>query len=800
MKEKIDKIFLIIICVGIVMSSVFVGAPVGHNYLILSVVLSLTAFVYLVINSIIEPKRNWTNNAVSIEVLILTISGCIPIIFHKCISLSDSVQSVLIYMSLLSVFFCIKEIKVNNKQKYITFSIMISACILCIIGFDNLTYKAFRRFLEELGNGFFMNYDNRMFANFGYANAFAIYIATAFFLTLNEYKKEEKTGLKLLDTAFMTLFMICILLSYSRGTWICLALVVLINIILTKDKKKILRQIGALILSGLIALVFIKIYNKMYSSSRYLAMYISLTIVLITSTLIQAVILFAKRKIKFKKEINIKIRYIVIACIAGMVILAITFIILLQYTKPLVLFKTLTESNEYLQNINYVSDKDGYYDVEIDLEARSSLKNESAYEIIVREMDKYNGIVEEHSILINNEKGTKEIKFQKQEDTKYLTIDYKSLYKSERRGLTINSLTINGQNIVVDYKYLPTKIIEKIKNTNGNNISTWERAVFFKEGAKIISQNGLLGLGGNAWEYLQYQVQEYNHVAKEVHSYPVEILMEFGIIGLIALLLIVFYIVKSLRNETKRDLSMALLLIFVHSCFDFGMSFYVIQLTFFALLACISDEEKDGKSIGLSKYGILVIILIGLVGNSLYLISDAIYQKSVYRKTDKIEDAKKCIEIYPFNVDARKYIIYNARGELQEKNVLWWINNEPYRDNNWILNVLLESIDSEKYKTDRLQIEYIELIYKMATDSKLETPFNVENEMERYMILSDLTTKLDGEQQAQFKELLRIDKNKLYERIQNKASRLSKDEQERYLGEINSEKNFDYNTNIRQKN
>ena len=91
-----------------------------------------------------------------------------------------------------------------------------------------------------------------------------------------------------------------------------------------------------------------------------------------------------------------------------------------------------------------------------------------------------------------------------------------------------------------------------------------------------------------------------------------------------------------------------------------------------------------------------------------------------------------------------RYIIYNARGELQEKNVLWWINNEPYRDNNWILNVLLESIDSEKYKTDRLQIEYIELIYKMATDSKLETPFNVENEMDRYMILSDLTTKLDG--------------------------------------------------------
>ena len=96
---------------------------------------------------------------------------------------------------------------------------MISACILCIIGFDNLTYKTFRRFLEELGNGFFTNYDNRMFANFGYANAFAIYIATAFFLTLNEYKNEEKTGLKFLDTVLMTLFMICILLSSNSALY-----------------------------------------------------------------------------------------------------------------------------------------------------------------------------------------------------------------------------------------------------------------------------------------------------------------------------------------------------------------------------------------------------------------------------------------------------------------------------------------------------------------------------------------------------------------------------------------------------
>lgn len=202
-------------------------------------------------------------------------------------------------------------------------------------------------------------------------------------------------------------------------------------------------------------------------------------------------------------------------------------------------------------------------------------------------------------------------------------------------------MVINGKNIVVDYKYLPTKIVEKIKNTNMNNISTWERFVFLRDGIKVVLQRGFIGLGGNAWEYIQYQVQEYRYMTKELHSYPIEIWMEFGIVGFVAFILITAYVIKSVKDNKKRDLAVVVLLILLHSCFDFGMSFYIMQLTFFAFLACISTkEEKSIYSKKWSKYIILIITLIGLIGNTLYFVADVIYETKIYRKENKAEEAK----------------------------------------------------------------------------------------------------------------------------------------------------------------
>lgn len=459
------------------------------------------------------------------------------------------------------------------------------------------------------------------------------------------------------------------------------------------------------------------------------------------------------------------------------------------------MFDSLYDNNEYIQNINYIKDKDGKYDIEIDVESHSSLINNYAYEIIFIEKNEYNDDVEEHSILLNNEKGIKKLSFEKQDDTKYLSITYRSLYKSERRGLIINYLVINGKNIALNYKYLPTKIVEKIKNSNKNNSSINERFVYIRDGFKVILKHPILGQGGNAWDYAQLKVQEYKYYAKEVHSYPIEIWMEFGIVGFLSLILIIFYVIKSIKDENKKDFCIVILLLLLHSFFDFGMSFFIIQLIFFVLLACISTEEKNEKT--WTNFIVLIIILIGLIGNSLNFNSDTIYQNYVYNKENKIKEAIQCIKIYPFNINAREYILNEelyfgkyinknsniAEDQFLEKNILYFTTNEQYRDCNLIIEVLAKQNRMDEYT------KIYDLIYEIAKREDENTSFKIDDDIERFKIIKDLESNLnkDSEQKEKYENLINHEKAKIIKEINDKKTRLTKEQKENYLQEIKKE-------------
>ena len=774
-KQKIDKIFLNIICIVIVISAVFVGSPLSNNYLILSVTINLISFIYICIKFAVNPKKSLIDNFVSIAVLLLAISSCIPVIFKKYISLSDSVNTILIYISLISAFFMIKEIENTNKKKYISHAIIISALIICIIGIDDLTYNFLGDVLLKLGNLIFVNEDKRMIANFGYANSFALYVLIAFMLTFNKYKKSQSEKKKLLYFTTMTIFMICILLSYSRGTWICFAICAVINIFLNEKRQEKTIQIVALLTITIISLVFVAIYNKLYTSDEYIIIYLYLFITLLVSCLLQLILSKIEMKI-----MNINYKYAIISIVIIICLGIGALILLLNFTQPLVLFTSIYDDDEYTKDINY-NISDDILNIKIDIESHSNLKQDNAYEILIEEKNKYNVAIEEYTILLNNESGTKEISLTKQEDTEYLTITFKSLYKSERRGLIINSITINDKNIVVDYKYLPIKIVDKIKNMNMNNYSIWERFSFVKDGIKIIKQNWIFGLGGNAWEYVQYNAQEYRHTAKEVHSYPIEMWMEFGIVGFLAYLYIVFYVIKSIKEKEKKDYAIILLTVILHSCLDFDMSFYITQLIFFVMLACNSTKEEGKMFSNLkSQYIVFITILVGLIFNILYFSSEVIYKINVDKQENSILEAQKCIQIYPLNVDARKYIIENGTEEEKIEEIQWWIKNEKYRDENFLLSSLADDIDFKSEKKE----EKLGLIYQIIEKDDKRDLYNVEKNIKKYQILKEILLKIDNSEKEKLEKIIDKEKENLRTIIQDKNARLSKEEKEYYLGVI----------------
>ena len=68
---------------------------------------------------------------------------------------------------------------------------------------------------------------------------------------------------------------------------------------------------------------------------------------------------------------------------------------------------------------------------------------------------------------------------------------------------------INDKEFVLNYRFLPTDIINKLKYMKLSQKSVWERWAFLKDGVKIVLQNNLVGLGGDCWQYKQFEVQPY---------------------------------------------------------------------------------------------------------------------------------------------------------------------------------------------------------------------------------------------------------------------------------------------------
>lgn len=161
--------------------------------------------------------------------------------------------------------------------------------------------------------------------------------------------------------------------------------------------------------------------------------------------------------------------------------------------------------------------------------------------------------------------------------------------------MIVKSLTINGKEHPLKYRYLPVSLVDKIKSIHVNNKSVWERGTFYQDALKIIKNNLLFGRGGNAWRYEYEKVQSYQYGAKEIHSYPLQILMDYGIISLIALLYIVCVIVREAIIYEKKEnfgICISILLLLAHSFIDFDMSFFYIMLMWFSLLGiCVTDKK-----------------------------------------------------------------------------------------------------------------------------------------------------------------------------------------------------------------
>lgn len=225
---------------------------------------------------------------------------------------------------------------------------------------------------------------------------------------------------------------------------------------------------------------------------------------------------------------------------------------------------------------------------------------EDMYEINVIERDSRNVEIKNTAIKFGNFTGEKEIKIYTHPNTSEFKIEFKAKYKYINRKFTVYKLLMNDQEIPLQYKNLPIRLVDKIKDINLNYKTAQERIQFIKDALKLSKDNLLTGIGGECWQYKYGQVQDYDYISSDIHSYPIQILLEFGIFGFIVLIGIYVYIMAMKTDKIKYlGIKMGLLVIFIHSAIDSEMKIQFMQLIAFTYFAIFSSIK--GNSIEISK-------------------------------------------------------------------------------------------------------------------------------------------------------------------------------------------------------
>ena len=149
----------------------------------------------------------------------------------------------------------------------------------------------------------------------------------------------------------------------------------------------------------------------------------------------------------------------------------------------------------------------------------------------------------------------------------------------------------------VDFHGNVNSIINRLKSVvDLDDLSVRDRIVYYQDALKIMEQSNFLGGGGGTWQVQNPLLKSYHYFSVEPHSHFWKTGVEIGVVGLFlfvsVFLFVTFYLWKKRRNAETWSLGMAFLLIYLHSLFDFDLSFGFMALVAWILLGLFNHKVK----------------------------------------------------------------------------------------------------------------------------------------------------------------------------------------------------------------
>ena len=440
----------------------------------------------------------------------------------------------------------------------------------------------------------------------------------------------------------------------------------------------------------------------------------------------------------------------IIAGIIAIIAFFIYFFIAIQIDKPL----EITEEDHTCVIRGIESNTD--YKFEFDIDAKSD-KTYDTFEINIVEVTRYFSEKTIGRISFSNFTGTKTINVETNEEIDHIEIRIKNKLE---QNITINELKINGSKYILEYKIIPEEAVRIFTTFNFKNSSVWQRADYWRDGFKIAKENWLIGAGGNTWRTLYGQVQDYLYYAKEAHCYVLEVLMSFGILGLMSYIFIIAITIQNgmeLLKKSKQDakiyrnilaIFVGISIITIHSLMDFDMSYLIIEMVIYMFIAIINKEDQNLKiNTNILEIIITAIFVIISIGNILGFIADLVEDETGIT-SNRIAP---WISRYQYN-----RIVYIENNQIQDENkikyIKQYIKNEPYNYQNIMYEIMSNQIVKDPKTED---IDYLINVWKTIPK---ERKYEISPIQKRAEIMLEFAEKLieKPEQTNRTKEILEI--------------------------------------------
>ncbi len=166
---------------------------------------------------------------------------------------------------------------------------------------------------------------------------------------------------------------------------------------------------------------------------------------------------------------------------------------------------------------------------------------------------------------------------------------------------------------------LPEALAQRLSGINFGAETVKERFVFYKDAMDVAKRSFLFGSGGGAWQDLYGMSQSYYYSSTQAHSYVMQVLVETGLLGLLAwaVFLVIFYVKAVMlfaKKQADRNILAAAVagatVLIVHSFIDFDLSITAILIILLALLGIVFSYETQTKLINKYAFSVLCVVLV----------------------------------------------------------------------------------------------------------------------------------------------------------------------------------------------